>query len=84
MHLEYVKSVKKIRGLDQRATAKFPLGYFIWGGVESRVRFYCSKLVDTDCESVEDIYLGEKNDSKVYLFTKTEENKLRPASGIFL
>ena len=63
---------------------KIPLGYFIWGGVESRVRFYCSKLVDTDCESVEDIYLGDKNENKVDLFTKTEENKLRPASGISL
>ena len=48
------------------------------------MRFYCSKLVDTDCESVENIYLGDKNENKVYLFTKTEENKLRPASGILL
>ena len=52
----------KTRVLDKRARYKYPLGYFVYGGKENRVLIECNRLVSTDCDTKEDIELGDIED----------------------
>ena len=49
---------KKTRVLDERAALKYPLGYYFYGGKEERVAFDCSRLVETNCNTPEDVITG--------------------------
>ena len=49
------KICQQTRVLDERATKKFPLGSYQYGNNEVHVEFTCDRLVNTTCETEEDI-----------------------------
>ena len=73
----------KTRILDFRAANKYPLGCYRYGGKLEKVRFDCSRLVDTDCNVPEDIVLGLINDM-INLLVLKKENGSPPTSGILV
>ena len=73
----------KTRILDFRAANKYPLGCYRYGGKLEKVRFDCSRLVDTACDVPEDIVMGEVSEDLNLLVHKTETVS-PPSSGILI
>ena len=73
---------KKTRVLDERARLKCLLGYYIYGGKEERIAFECSMLVETNCDTPEDVTNGEIKDDQIRLVLLKTENTVRPTSGV--
>ena len=45
----------KTRILDERATKKYPLGTYVYGGKTYHISFECNNLVNTTCDLEDDI-----------------------------
>ena len=73
----------KTRILDFRAAEKFPLGSYKYGGQIHKIRFDCTRLVNTNCDSPEDIVIGKVNDNLNLLFLRSE-NHNTPSSGLLV
>ena len=73
---------EKIRVLGERASTKYPLGYYVYNGQEFRIKFTCSNLFQVSCESTDNDLeiLKSINDTRAILegnkqilaYTKTE------------
>ena len=70
--------------LDERARNKYPLGFYVYGGKENRIHFECSRLVNTDCETDEDIEIGEFIENNVKLLVLKSQNLDRVLIGILI
>ena len=49
-----------------------------------RVKFECSKLVDIDCNTEEDVVIGENKDDKIRLLVLKSKNLVSPTCGILV
>ena len=65
----------KTRILDFRACRKFPLGSYRYGGIIQKLSFDCTRLVNTDCNSPEDIVSGKINDEINFLVLRSEKSE---------
>ena len=73
----------KTRILDFRACRKFPLGSYKYGGIIQKLSFDCTRLVNTDCNSPEDIVSGKINDEINFLVLRSEKSEA-PSTGLLV
>ena len=73
----------KTRILDFRACRKFPLGSYRYGGIIQKLSFDCTRLVNTDCNSPEDIVSGKINDEINFLVLRSEKSEA-PSTGLLV
>ena len=83
------KTCKKSRILDKRATNKFPLGTYDYGGNKVPVQFTCDMLVETTCSSEEDIvpyiFSNDKpKEKEQYLIVELSTNPRIPTCAIMV
>ena len=63
-----------------RACRKFPLGSYRYGGIIQKLSFDCTRLVNTDWNSPEDIVCGNINDEINFLVLRSEKSEA-PSTG---
>ena len=77
---------KKTRILDHRAAKKFPLGTYKYAGKIINVQFACANLVDTTCESEQDISPLVLKDSipDTWLIVQISSNPQMPTCALLV